>query len=260
MLQVAKHQKAYMHVAHALLAWHMQKPGVLSLNWPIRSRRAKPFTLLQTADASCTAGRQKHADDAMPESSSSQHASAMSMSQPNLQTAAEQTHSAKPDELTKPCVQQHDTVGTDQHLQCCSSKQQNDVSQDHQADGDVSLSCSMDEEMLPELDADVSSRLQPCPSQLLNTEGEAQSCVSNGTLHGAQFMQGRNQDASQSGISADGLHGVQPMHLTVRTSQSDQAVSFDASAELQHEMAVSPSAQQGRRKQARLGSMRSLKF
>ena len=262
-LQVAKHQKAYMHVAHALLAWHMQKPGVLSPNWPTRFRRAKPFTLLQTADASSTASMQNHADETMPASASRQHPTMGSASQAHSQQAAEQTHSAKLDKLNGSSVQQHDGAGADQHLQCCSSRQQTDVSQHHQTDAhnrDVSLSCSLDEEMLPELDADVSSRLQPCPSQLTNAKGKLHSCVSDGTLHGAQAMDCGSEDAPQSCVGSSNLHGGQSVCLTVRTSQSDQAVSLDAVAQLQHEMAVSPSAQQGRRKQARLGSMRSLKF
>ena len=143
---------------------------MFSHNQPLRSARAKAVRLPQAANAPVAASMQSNAANAKPEPLA-QDASVGLTIQADCQTLADQTQDAEPRQhiqLTRLQLQQHEHTGADQHLQFWRSQQDKHVAQRHQQSelgGDVSLSCSMEQNMRPELDADVSSRLQPFPSQ-----------------------------------------------------------------------------------------------
>ena len=149
-------------------------------------------------------------------------------------------------------AQQNDLGDAAQH--CHASCQQDGLSQQEQQgrlNGNVDLSCSLDEDLMPEVDTEITSRLQPCLADDadamqdgLKSDSSAQTCPT----------------PEQNSMRDSALPGMASLQLSIKTSRDEQAAYSDTAAPLQHEMAVSPSAQHHRRKQARLDSKRCIKF
>lgn len=242
-----------MHVAHALLAWHIQKPVLHSCS----SSRARPLLhmqpthqqpvdlipdLVQRAPVLQTA-----ADSHVFLSIQEQGAAGCSVqscgAQPSRYSGNTQ-HQAEMYDLpgsgsqsTPPLQVSHQGPLHQPAQRGCGSQQ----SQHCDSDAEVELSCSVDDPMLGELELECSAVSQLRPA-----------AVNRAALSPGQVTQGEARSNADLPIIAYPL-------LTVKTGQVQKA-GQRASLSLEQAMAVSPSAQPAKKKQATTDSMRCLKF
>ncbi len=257
-MQVSQYSKAYMQVAHALLAWHIQKPEI----HPHRDQpRARPSWQTQSAHHQTT-------DTALD----------MVQSPTELQIAADgkRTCTAEGDVSAGPFMrslapqpsqgyspstqrldEQHDLSGSVQQQDYpqqlshqsglhqlfqheCPRRQ----SQEHESEDDVELSCSLDDQMESGLDLDCSamSQLRPAVvnSAACTTHDKAPEAMTEILMTSADLPRMPS--------------------LTVRTGHAQEAGDYASRSLLDQEMVVSPSAQPAKKKQATPSSMRCLKF
>lgn len=267
-----------MQVAHALLAWHIQKPGPHSQRTLIRAGRtasnlqpaeeqqlqpaeeqqANPLpesthrmTGMQTEDCRQKACRQKAAD-CNAHRMAQQHESVVPL---HHSSAAQQYHGhngsaqhlTHPNDLLESSALQDGLAQTSHRSKSDQMIQHSSPSQHSQAsDNEVELSCSLDEEMLSELDLQSSAISQLCPA----VDSDAASSTDN--------LPVQCQGDGHMG-SADMRHLSSPA-LSVKLGKGHKACQQVEMLALEQEMAVSPFAHHGRQKQAKTGSMRCLKF
>ena len=284
-LQVSKHQQAYMHVAHALLSWHMgtccppdtpRRARSGQTHWRLQPHDQQELVCSDTSqimqlstDTAADSGSRGHFQALQPAASCSQGVSHQQNHRglPSQQVQVgqlNQMHGLQ--QSTHPvqsqCQQEH---GTDDKPQGKS----NFLGQRHASSmEDVELSCSLDEDMVPALDLQssaVSKLMLSTAGQLLADDSDALSDQSQGcsaicqaSMMGADDMTCITSDAITDTAVGDG--DLPSTALAIRTRKFQPSHEQQQCTSLQQEMAASPSAVQGRRKQARLDSMRCLKF
>lgn len=254
-----------MQVAHALLAWHVQKPALQSTRQHARTHQtASVVQPAQQQSTGIAAHSMYHVTEmqlAVPADSSFPHVCYQAMSvPPSLQgDSAQQCGQRRAcnqyvgcqDSVLDSMLHQDAQPRPSHQSGSAQLSQPTDcgqLSQQNVSDDEVELSCSLDEQMLPDLDLESSAISQLCPavdadlalSSRCSTEQSQQppdSCERDSTC---------KADQPDMAVSA----------LTVRIGKG-QCGAWKA---LEHEMAVSPTVQHGRRKQARSDSLRCLKF
>ena len=254
-----------MQVAHALLAWHVQKPALQATRQHARTHQTA--SVVQPAQQSSTgiaAHSMYHVTEmqlAVLADSRFPHVFYQTMSvPPSLQgDSAQQCGQRSACNQYVGCqgnvldsMLHQDAQPRPSHQSGSAQLSQptdcGQLSQRSVSDDEVELSCSLDEQMLPDLDLGSSAISQLCsavdadvaPSSRCSTEQSQQPADS------CERDSRRNPDQPDMAVSA----------LTVRIGKGQ----CDACTALEREMAVSPTVQHGRRKQARLDSLRSLKF
>ncbi|KAL0022867.1 hypothetical protein WJX77_001247 [Trebouxia sp. C0004] len=254
---VSECSKAYMQVAHALMAWHIQKPKT----HPRDQSRARPSWQTQAAHHQST----NSALDIVQSPTWLQIAAdgnANFMAQggvsagPSMHCLAPQpshghSHSAQrlgaQHDLSEP-AQQQDYRQQLSHQSGLHQLSQNEcherLSQEHESEDDVELSCSLDDQMVSGVDLDYSAMSQLRPLVVNNaacrTHDKASEAVTEIPMSSADLPQ--------------------MLTLTVRTGHAQAAGNYPSRASLEQEMVVSPSAQPAKKKQATPSSMRCLKF
>ncbi|KAA6429063.1 MAG: hypothetical protein FRX49_01173 [Trebouxia sp. A1-2] len=254
---VSEYSKAYMQVAHVLLAWHIQKPKThyrdqprASMAWQTQS--AHQQTTNSAADEVQSPTELQIAADGNRSCTAQQDISAG----PSMQILAPQPsqgHSPS----TQQCDEQHDLSEPRQQLDhpqqlshCgrlhqlfeheCDSRQ----SGEHESEDDVKLSCSPDDQMESGLGLDCSAMSQ-LPAAVVSSAAR--------TTHdkAAEAM---------TEIPMTGADLPRMPSLAVRTGHAQEAGNCASRSLLDHEMVNSPSARPAKKKQATPSSMRCLKF
>lgn len=277
-LQVATHQKAYMQVAHAMLAWHTGTHSPTSAAGHRRGTRTG-HTDVQRLD-----GKQAKVTD---------HQDVHSM-QLVTNTHSRGSHGERSGQMQPPAascwlssddqqflgdsgcvsqqVQMHQPIQHVHVSQLCQQggvhqmssmlnhadlhQQQHDVPDEpqrvssHGSDDQVQLSYSMDEGQSAELDLQSSAMshlMGATAGQETSLHADALLCPSSGFPKVSEALPKVIDDESHTRFA---VRTEEALLLHVRTK----------CATVQEHMAVSPSAVHGRRKQARLDSARCLKF
>ena len=246
-----------MQVAHALLAWHIQKPKMHHRD----QARARPFWQTQSTHQQTTHSAVDKVQS-LTELQIGADGNKYCMAQaglsagPSMQFLAPQPsqgHSPS----TQPLDEQHDRSepvqqqGHPQQLSHQSGLHQlflhecdRRPSQDHESEDDVDLSCSLDDQMESGLDLDCSAMSQLRPAVVDSAETTTHDKAPEA------MTEIRKTNADLPRMSS----------LTVRTGLAQEAGKYASRSLLDQEMVASPSAQPAKKKHATFSSMRRLKF
>ncbi len=253
-MQVSEYSKAYIQVAHALLAWHMQKPKTHHRDQPRarsswQTQSAHQQTINSAADGVQSPTELQIAADGNESCMAQQDVSAG----PSMQFLAPQLSQGHGLSTQQLGGEQHDQSEQERPQQLshqsgshqlsqpeCDTRQ----SQEHGSEGDVELSSSLDDQMESWLDLD-SSAMSQLRSALVNSA----TCTTHDKAPEAM---------TEILMASADLPRMPP--LTVRTGHAQEAGNYASRSLLDQEMVVSPSAQPAKNKQAMPSSMRCLKF
>ena len=257
-----------MHVAHALLSWHM----VAALPLGKRKRTASAEARLQLSEQRAplhgdslplmqplATDRHKgaHETESSQHYSSSQICSDQQCNESSLELSQHRGMS-QPSHHACPCQRQDETGSRAEweevhHLPSSS------------IDSDVELSCSLEESMLAGLDVQSTavSKLMAHSDRAGQEHMHSYNASTHDSSRSPESCNAPDQSACKAGRRlADGSG-----NLAAETQQlplSAVAVTIEAIKghrnSVQEDMVASPSREHGRRKQARLDSMRCLKF
>ncbi len=257
-MQVSEYPKALMQVAHALLAWHMQKPKTHHRDQP-RARMAWQTQSAHQQTTNSAVDKVQSPTELQIAADGNQSCMAQGdiSAGPSMQFLAPQPsqgHSPRTQRLdeqhdrSEP-VQQQDYPQQLSHQSGLHQLSQHECdrrqSQEHESEDYIELSCSLDDEIESwrlDLDCSAMSRLRSAwvNSAACKTHDKAPEAMTEILMASADLPRMPS--------------------LTVRTGHAQQAGNYASRSLLDQEMAVSPSAQPAKKKQAKPSSTRCLKF
>ena len=256
-MQVSEYPKAYMQVAHALLAWHIQKPKTHHKDQP-RARMAWQTQSAHQQTTNSAADRVQRPTESQiaADGNASYMAQGDVSAGPSMQFLAPQAsqgHSPSTQRLDE----QHDESepvqqqGYPQQLSHQSGLHQlfhsgcdRRQSQEHESEHDVDLSCSLDSQIVCGLDLVCSAMSELRPAVVNNA-----ACTARDKAPEAM---------TEVLMTAADLPRIPSP--TVRTGHAQEAGNYASRSLLDQKLIASPSAQPAKKKQAMPSSMRCLKF
>ncbi len=255
-MQVSEYSKAYIQVAHALLAWHM--PESHHRDQP-RARTAwqTQSAHQQTADSAASGVQSPTELQIAADGNQACMAQQDVSAGPSMQFLAPQPsqgHSPRTQRLdeqhdrSEP-VQQQDYPQQLSHQSGLHQLSQHECdkrqSQEHESEDYIELSCSLDDEI---------------ESWRLDLDCSAMSQLRSAMVNNAACTTHDKAPEAMTEILVTSADLPRVPSLTVRTGHALEAGSYASRSLLDQELVVSPSAQPVKKQQATPSSMRCLKF